>query len=289
MYAHSINYVPVDFIKAQVIGLSVSNFINNPMLSEPISIYSGELLTKTIYKYKNLSIKIFVNNNRIEFSGSLHTFYNNGLHNHNDFGKTQFKIAINRLYSELNIKPKNLYLLHLEWGFNIKPPRDSNYIIDSLIQHKSVNKTVSIDCKIEGKYSQFKHSDFILKIYNKSQQFKLNSELLRIEIKQTNWSKYRLKGIRTLNDFINTDGSIFFNELLKQWERVIFFDIDNSKIDGYYKYQTTTFWNELRQNYSNKTFKYHFDKLKELNKEIGHNTQSSIIKALQDKGNELQL
>ena len=75
-----IRYVPIDFIKTKVIGLTPNHFRNNPLLINPKSVFDGEILTKTIYSYKNLSIKIFENNNRIEFSGSLHTFYNGGIH-----------------------------------------------------------------------------------------------------------------------------------------------------------------------------------------------------------------
>jgi hypothetical protein len=289
MHIQTIEYVPIDFIKAEVIGMQIEDFTSNPILEAPVSIYDGELLTKTIYNYKNLRIKIFENNKRIEFSGSLHTFYNDGKHNYNDFSKSMLNEALSVLFKSLKIKPHNLYLIHLEWGFNIEPPFTSNYVLDRLIQHKSINKTVGIDCKIEGKYIQFKHSNMVFKIYNKAKHFNLKNELMRIEIKQTNWSKYRIQGIRTLADFMNSCKNQFLNELLNQWNRVIFYDIDNCKEDKYLKYQTHIFWDETRKNRSNKNFKYHFDKLKKLNEEIGFNSQNIIRDAIIKKGNELQL
>ena len=289
MQLHHLEYVPIDFIKAQIVGMSVQDFTHNPLLQDPTSIYKGELLTKTIYSYKNLDIKIFENNNRIEFSGSLHTFYNNGKHNHNDFSQSMFNTALVRLFECLGIHPVNLYLIHLEWGYNLDPMMQSNYIIDRLVQHKSVNKTVGIDCKSDGKYIEFKHTTMKLKIYNKGLHFKLKSEVLRIEIKQTNWSKYRRQGIVTLDDFICSDKTPFFDELLEQWYRVIFYDIDNNEHHKHFKYQTNIFWDETRKNRSNKNFKYHFDKLKRLNKNIGNNTQNKIQDLLIKKGNELQL
>lgn len=289
MTIQSMRYIPIDFIKAKIIGLTPQHFYKNPLLINPQSIFNGETLSKTIYKYKNISIKIYENNNRVEFSGSLHTFYNDGLHNHNDFNQTSFLMALNTLYLDLGIKPENLYLLHLEWGFNLKPPKESNYILDRAIQHKSVNKTVGVDCKIEGKYIQFKHSTKILKIYNKAMHFKLKKEVLRIEIKQINWSEYRLKGIETLQDFINSDKTLFYNELIDQWHRVILYDVNHKISVDYIKYQTQIYWDELREGYSNKAFKYHVDKLKKLNKTIGYNTQEKITRLIVKKGNELQL
>lgn len=288
MQTQRIEYVPIDFIKAVVRGMTPEDFSDNPLFSKPKSIFNGELLSKTIYEYKNLSIKVFENNHRIEFSGSLHTFYNNGEHNYNDFGKRQFNEALERLSRTLNIQPENLYLLHLEWGYNIVPPKETDYILDRLVQHKSVNRTVGMDCS-EGKYTQFKHSTLTLKIYNKGKQFQLNDEVLRMEIKQTNWSKYRLQGVVTLQDFIDCDKRQFFDELLKQWERVVFYDIDHSKTEPHYQYQTSTFWDETRRTKSNKSVKYHFDKLKRLNETKGFNTQNQIIEILIAKGNELQI
>lgn len=289
MNIRSSRYIPIDFIKAQILDLSPEHFQSNSLLENPKSLFNGELLTKTIYSYKNLSIKIFENNNRIELSGSLHTFYNDGKHNYNDFSHESFSMALKALYNELGIAPSNLYLLHLEWGFNITPPRSTNYILDRAIQHNSVNKTVGIDCKVEGKYIQFKHSTKILKIYNKGMHFQLGKELIRIEIKQTNWSEYRLNGIRTLQDFIDDDKQPFYDQLLHQWNRVILYDIDDKKTTQYLKYQTHTFWDQLRQTRSNKSFKYHFDKLKRINETDGFNTQNKITELIINKGNELQL
>tara|TARA_B110000046_G_scaffold120733_1_gene127388 strand:+ start:3440 stop:4309 length:870 start_codon:yes stop_codon:yes gene_type:complete len=289
MEVAQIKYVPIDFIKTAVIGMTPDHFHNNPLLTNPKSIFDSEILTKTIYSHKNLSIKIFENNNRIEFSGSLHTFYNNGMHNYNDFNSKAFIIALNSLYLDLGIKPQNLYIIHLEWGYNIKPPVKTNYILDRLLQHKSVNKTVGIDCKIEGKYSQFKHSAKILKIYNKGMHFKIGYEMLRVEIKQINWSEYRLKGITTLQDFIKADKTLFVDELLHQWKRTILYDIQDTLEPKNLQYQTAIFWDELRENKSNKTFKYHFDKLNKLNESIGRNTKNKIIDLIIKKSNELQL
>jgi hypothetical protein len=232
---------------------------------------------------------IFDNNNRIEFKGSLHTFYNDGGHNHNDFGINEFTIALKLLYEDLNISPSNLYLIHLEWGFNIIVPFSVRYVLDRLIQHGSVNKTVGMDCQIEGHYLQFKHSTFTSKYYNKGLHSKLDVELIRIEIKQTNWSEYRRSGIVTLEDFIQADKTPFINELISQWNKVVLYDIDNDKTDKFLKYQTHTFWDNLRKTKSNKSFKYHFDKLKNLNNKIGFNIQNRITELIIKKGNELQL
>lgn len=288
MHTQRVNYVPIDFIKAQIIGMKPEDFSENPLLGNPKSIFKGDLLITTIYQYRNIKIKIFENKKRIEFSGSLHTFYNNGEHNYNDFGYSQFNEALILLFTCFNIRPVNLYLIQLEWGFNLQPPKKTVYVIDRAIQHNSVNKTVGIDGP-EGKYTQFIHSNYRLKIYDKAQQNHLPNELLRIEMKQTNWSKYRKMGIVTLQDFIESDKKPFMDELIKQFSRVVFYDIDHRITEQYCKYQIHTFWDETRRDYSNKSFKYHFDKLERLNETIGFNTKNLLIEQIIQKGNELQL
>lgn len=281
--------MPIDFIKAEIIDISQSIISDNPLLTFicKVNMRTGEISEHKEAYYKNFKIQIF-KSGRIWLSGSIHTFYNDGKHNYNDLNQSCFKRALKQLKSDLRLEPKNLKILNLEWGFNLSPPTNTNYILDRTMQHLSSNKTVGIDCKSEGKYTQFKHSSYILKLYNKGLQYKLDAEVLRIEIKQTNWSKYRAKGIYSLDDFIKCDKKLFFNELINQWSNVIFYDIDNSITKKHIEYQTTVFWDEKKKNNSRKSKKYHFDKLKKLNKSIGFDNQSKIIELLKSKSDELQ-
>lgn len=282
------HYVPVDFIKAQVNGMSPSDFENNTLL-ESTRIVDDDEIVKTIYRYKNLRVTVYTNNDRIELSGSLHSFYNGGFHNHNDFNKSNFKWSVDEVYDKLNILPENLRILQLEWGYNIEPPVFASQVIDSLVQHKSVNKTVGIDNKNDGHYVQFVHSNYILKIYNKGLHFKLKKDLLRLEVKQTNWSEFRQQGFITLKDYMEGDNTLFFDTLIRHWGNVILYDIRKESKKNDYKYHTNTFWDDRRQNYSYKNFKHHSDKLRHLNHVEGYNTQEKIKSILKDKGKELQL
>ena len=289
MVHSGVKYVPIDFIKAQVLNKKKHHFLSNDLFGNVNHIYKNGALSKTILTYKNLKITIYENNHRIELSGSLHTFYNNGKHNHNDFGYLAFLKALEWLKQDLDLEPSDLYLIQLEWGYNLKLPLNVGEFLDRCIQHRSVNKTVGIDCPKDGKYIQFKHSNYILKVYDKGTQFKLPEEVLRVEIKRTNWSEYRNLGITTFQDFIDYDKSIFLNELITQWERILFFDLEVCEENKFLKYSNQSFWTELRRTKSNKNFKYHFDKLKELNKNIGLNRRLDIVAEIIKKGNELQL
>jgi len=290
MSFQSASYVPVDYIKCELKGIEKSLLFNNKLLDfkSVLNRRTGEISENMVAHFKNIKIIIF-GSGRIWFSGSLHMFYNDGKHNHNDFNKSAFQSILNELKISLGIYPENMRILNLEWGFNIIPPCQTNYILDRVIQHKSVNKTVKIDCPIDGKYIQFKHSNYILKLYNKGQHFKLNKELFRIEIKQTNWSSYRTKGIETLQQFIDVDKTFFVNEILKKWQMVVFYDINNLITYSYVIFSSQIFWSDLRKNSYRKKFKDNFDKLKELNKSIGFDNQDKISALIKAKSNELQV
>lgn len=284
-----LKYIPVDFIKAEITGLSKEMFYRNPRIGIPKTQFLGDVLHYTLYKYQNLSIKIFENSDRIIFAGSLHTFFNNGIHNYNDFDYSSFGLALERLKEELGIEPKNLRILQLEWGFNISPPKPSNYILDRLVHHRTVPPTKGKDSLDDGHYLQFVHSDYRLKVYDKAKHFELKGELLRIEMKQTNWKKYREKGIFTFSDFIECEKDVFYKELISQWERIAFYDIDHNITRNYLHYALISYWKELRLNRSNRNFKYHFDKLDVLNVEKGHNCKTLISKSIINMGNKFQL
>jgi len=283
-------YIPIDFIKVELRGINRKELESNTNLDfkSIINRATGEISEfKTAY-YKNLKIIIF-KSGRIWLSGSLHVCFNEGKHNYNNYGLNEFKTVLNELENALNLKPYNMFILNLEWGFNIELKTNISFILDRLLQHKSINKTVGLDCKIEGKYIQFKHSNYILKIYDKGTQFKLNKNLVRIEIKQMNWSCYRKKGIVTLRDFIEADKSLFLNEPVNQWQSVILYDINHNITKDFIEYSTLIYWNDLRNKGSRRKFKYHFDKLKELNNSKGYGNQDLIADLIKSKCNELQL
>lgn len=279
------DYIPIDFIKAVVKGVDVEVFTQNPLLEFTEIVDKHGEVKCSIAEYYNLVIKVR-RNNRIELSGSFHIFFNEGRHNFNDFDKHSFLWVTKHLAQTLKIEPHHLYILHLEWGLNINPNKPTNDILDHCCQHRSVMRTNRID-SIEGRYIQFEHSEYILKLYNKGLQYGAGKEIFRVEIKQINWSKYRKLGVKTLADFIEFPKELFINELITQWQSVVLYDIDETIEKLFIDYDRETFWKGLR-NKSRTTFKRHFDKLKELNQTKGFDTQMIITEILLDKFRELR-
>ena len=177
-----------------------------------------------IRTYKNLVFKRFCN--RLEISGSIHYFFNNGLHNANDFNINDCISTFKELINHFNIKPSKFKVIGLEYGYNIQPVKDVNDILSSLRfygRKKIVESLYYKNFYVAGtKYKS-------VKIYNKFQDCPKYSKrnILRFEVK-TNENAFVVKlGINTLEDLLNIN---IYNRLsesiLKEWQTIILFDFD---------------------------------------------------------------
>jgi len=275
-------YIPIDFIKVQIIGYEKEHFTNNPLLEFTHVLDNDEVKFQKC-TFENFTLKIYVSG-YIVLGGSIHKYFNNGLHNYNDFNKYDFDHSIQRLTNFLNIETSSMRIIHLEYGFNLNLDTQVDSILNNLMVHKRVEMEQPINDK-RGKYNQFKHSNYIIKIYDKGKQYKQPKNILRIEIKQTNWSEYRLKGIITLNDFVQVDKKPFVNNLIKKWNEILFFDPLNKDEHKWSKYSNKNFWIELNTK-SNKTYNKHQKRLFQINSSYG--TQNKISEFIITTQNLLQ-
>ena len=281
------DYIPLDFIKAEVVGLDKDYFLNNEQL-----VFTPQLIDRDEIHYyylidENMKIKVY-ENNKIFISGSLHKYSNDGFHNYDSFTYLRFLEVVEKIKERFGIEPKHLRILCLEHGYNITPPIDPDLIIDHLIKHR--NK----DCEIllsndRARYKQFKHNNYILKIYNKGKQYDRKDLILRIENKQTNWSEFRKNfGITTLEDFMAFDKTTFVDSLLTKWNDVLFYDPTIKGNDKYIKYRDVNFWNELRATVSRKTYCIHVNRLKELNATKGKDVQRLVSDLILEKAKSMR-
>jgi hypothetical protein len=278
-------YIPLDFIKTEVIGLSTDHFTGNRHLLFTTHLKDRDTVVFDWCEIDNIKLKIYPSG-RIELSGSLHKYSNNGEHNYNDFDFYAFRNVLTRLYSDFGVMPKNLRIIQLEYGLNLTPDIKTETILRGLFQHKTV--TFDRFSNRHGTYYQAEHSQYFLKVYNKGKQYKLDRECMRIEIKQRNWTNYRKQGICTLQDFIETDKTIFIKYLTDRWDEVVFYDLTDKHLSKWGKYSNELYWRNLRKKNTNKTFSVHLKKLRELNNQYGNNTQLKVTEMIYSKLDELQ-
>lgn len=280
------DYIPLDFIKTQIIGLNPEHFLNNKNLLFTPVLIEGDTVKYYYCEIDNIKIKIY--SNSMFLSGSLHKFHNKGIHNHNDFNLRAFRGVLKRFYELFKVLPENLKLICLEYGVNIKPPIESDKIINHLMQHKHKDFESKIS-NGNGNFKQAQHTDYIIKVYNKAKQYKLNDEVLRIEVKETNLRQHRARGVYSLQDFILSDKTFYVEQLTEKWNDVILYDITSNQINHWNQYNNINFWRELSNKKTRTTYHRHRHALKELNETKGQNIQGKITEIIKAKINELQI
>jgi hypothetical protein len=292
------NYVPIDYIKTELIEFNCINLVQESSLNfgELINSDTGEFVKRfssngiekkpcRTASHKNLIFRFYPDTGRLFMSGSLHTYWNNGEHNANLFDIGAFNEVLNELNSLFGIKPHHLKITQIEWGVNISPPIKSNAIIDACLFQKWVRFEVKYD-NSEGKYHQAEHKKYyIIKIYNKGLQFGLGKEMLRFERKQLDYLKYtKQKGIgQTLADLINSDFIGMKETLLFNLNEVLFFSpLIKDENDKMMRYRDPLFWVDLRHEVSSTMVHKHIKKLRCLNSSKGGDIQGQLSELINE-------
>lgn len=297
-------YIPIDFIQGEIVGMPTTTLTNNPNLvfTQDVDTSTGEIKTRVSREgdilqpmqkaeYKGLTFEHYLKSDTVYFFGSLHIFWNDGQHNHNDFGQNEFSESLKRLQSELGIAPRNIRLQKLEYGVNICPPMETRDILDHCFQHRGVDKITGQQDE-KGHFIEFRHTDYRIKVYDKAKQNFLSHQLMRVEIHVKCWAKYsRLKGlnhlkIKDLNEFILTDKTSLVNDLLNKWSEIIFFDPTNT--DYYNAFNSPMYWRKLKRQANTSKRKRKRDKLRQMNKEHGKDIQGQVAREIAHKIGSLQ-
>ena len=276
----------IDFIKFEIKDETLRNTVweNSDLeyLSETdyLNKNTGELRTVQRKNHRNLIFTKY--DNRLEISGSLHKYKNNGLHNADDFTLSDCIKTIKTLCTKFNINPEICYPTNLEFGVNIIAPIDVSDLVKWLRFH---NRTQFVkfpdlkECYFAGT------SYFGVKAYNKTANFPQYAipNLFRFEGK-TRQSKYlNAKDITTIADLTKP---IVLRRLamilLSEWGNVLIFDKRHKKTA---KYCNTDYWLDIINSKHRNTF---VNQKKIYYKKLGKNgLQNLISKGIEEKLNVL--
>ena len=195
----------IDGYKILNLPVNMDELKNNPLLSfegkyneRDFDILIDKPLT-ALYKEQIFTIK----NHNAKLKGSLHKFHNNGIHNYNDFYFSDLTNAIFDLCIKFNIPAEVTEFNNLEFGVNIyipiAPEELFKYVINyrgTMFQKFNIPNSKGIECI---------KSNFIIKMYDKGNQYKLPGNLLRFEIKVVRMQFFIDNGvnIKTLADLTN--------------------------------------------------------------------------------------
>ena len=236
--------MPIDFLKCKILDEELINQVwKNPLLefeSKYEKRYDDVIYEVVTRKFENL---FFVKHqNRLEISGSIHYFFNDGLHNANDFYIEDCIETVNHIQDIFNLDLEKCFLVNLEYGVNILPSIPISELMLNLIYHEKhpfIRSMEYDEYRIAGN-STYKQA----KTYNKGVQFPqyCNPNTFRFEIKTGQAKFIKRLGLLNLNDLTNADNyNSLLASLLKEWDNILLFD-KSKKID--IKFLNTHFWEE---------------------------------------------
>lgn len=239
----------VDFVK-----FTVANFkeiTTNPLLKFICKPNKDKTKSYKEAIYNGITFKSY-DSGYLTVSGSLHKYYNEGEHNHNDFTFSMLQLVIEDLQNKFHFDLDDCYLHNIELGVNITPVVDTQSIMEGLIIHKNKD----FDVRKRGFYKQVHHSQYYLKVYNKANQYNLSGQLMRFELKVIKMERLKKIGIRKLGDLQETHwiGSMH-DVLLHEWDKILLFDksinIDsftNKKQLQLHRWKDSSYWLHLEKN-----------------------------------------
>ncbi len=243
----------LDLFKFRITDVAQIDTVWNNELLEYVGkserLYIDEIKEKQIRKYKNL---IFIKyQDRLEISGSIHYFYNDELHNADDFYIEDCISAIIQIKNIFDLDLNKCKLINLEYGVNINPIINVTDLVHNLIYHSTrqfVRTTIHNDFKQAGNeaYKQ-------VKAYNKSVQFPHECEnTFRFEVRTREHKFLKKLGIVSLQDLVDIKNyDKLITSLLNEWDNVLLFDLSKD-IDT--KFFNTHFWEDVLKNGSRNKF-----------------------------------
>lgn len=228
----------------------------------------------------------------MSLGGSLHKFFNNGLHNYNDFSIADVQEAISTLAATYGIRPNAATLRGLEFGVNIELPFNPDRLIKALICHNEKG-FAEINIKRVALGTVCSRSEYELKVYNKTKQ--ANSpvkNLLRIELKVKKMRFLAPYGVACLADLTDAGKAKLLGEKLAEvFSEVLIYDnsIDKSQLSPAKRltlanYKNPKYWQGLTrlERYRNKA---RFESL--IAQHSGTNIKAVVLGLIQQKVAEL--
>jgi hypothetical protein len=225
-------------------------------LTNKLSVLTGEVMEYP-KKGNDSNLQITVNLKSTTIIGSLHKYKNlvwdNGDQNYDDFNYCHIQEIIRGLIKKYDIE-KDTVLTNLEFGFNLTVSKDPKTIIDSNVlmnNFKAPNKNLKFSGS--GDYKEFQLTDYRIKIYNKSKQYKLNENILRVELKIIQKRLLQKLGVYCLEDLLDKDVlKRLFKLLTEKFEGLIIVDefdpeiIPETTCSKLNKYMNSNYWIRIK-------------------------------------------
>lgn len=293
----------LDFLKLQTYDLTLVDYFdsNNTLTwlsdTDKLTHLDNEVITtKKIKQFKGILFYFY--SNRLDILFKPHYYFNDNLHNANDFKIVDCINIVNNFKDVFKIDLTTLKVVNIEFGINVLSPIDIKDLITFLAYHEknefrtdtglSYSKK-SFSINRNGTSNQYK----IIKAYAKGLQFPLYTDIntFRFEVKSKE-RKYCINqlGIHTANDLLNVDVYYKMIEtLIKEFKEVLILDcntnfdsLNSKELKKIINYNNPFLWykikNQNRNSFSKNKTKYY----KLINK-VKNNLKNNLEKIIFDK------
>jgi hypothetical protein len=285
--------MPIDYTTLKVLGYDSSTILNNIKLdfTRNIDADTGVYLdNKRIAEHHYCKIIVY-DTGSIYFKGSLHKMYNsikniyapnyipdapyNGF-NGNLFTYDNIYEIICYLENLFNTKRQFFVFQKIEIGVNLSISVCPKKITTNLLESQGKR----FELRYNENFAQVEKDDYYLKIYNKSNQYNINDNILRVEIKTKRMREFASTEIKTLADITPDNLYQAILRLYSRWDSVLLYDItiDKNKLNKAQKnelenkFQYPKYWTSIKANNKHKPRKRYLEivelQSKTLHKEI---------------------
>ena len=292
-----------DYTKIKLIDIDIEHLFSLPCL-EFETIYNEKtyvLSKKHVAKYHHCKITIY-DTGSVYFSGSIHKLYNslNNIKAPNyktsktdkGYNGNQFKLVnileVRTHLTELfNCQPHQMLFKNIEFGVNTEPTFCPNLFTKGLLTHKG-NK---FEYRHKNNFAQSIKQHFIFKIYNKGNQYKMNTDTLRIELKYLKMAEVKKLGITTFADINKDTLNNAKEQLLKRFDTILYYDytinkksLSNKQKQTLIKYSNPRYWIEdLKPNHRDREKK----RLKKIINDYSENLHEQLKQEIIKKCTEI--
>ena len=229
----------IDLLKLETTNTTQIDYLFNHELldwhsdTDKINIFDKEVInTKKIKQYKGIYFCFY--SNKLDILFKPHYYFNDNLHNANDFKIIDCIAVIYEVKNALNLDLEVFKVINIEYGLNILSPIDIRNLITYIIYHsKNEFKTDTGLSYSKKSYSVTKYGTAnqykIIKAYAKGLQFPRYSDIntFRFEVKSKKSRFINKLGVYSLTDLLHVN--VYFalvNSLIVEFEDTLILDCE---------------------------------------------------------------
>lgn len=293
----------MDFLKLETYTISQIDYFKNHSLldwvsdTDRINNFDNEVITtKKVKQYKGIYFCFY--SNKLEIRFKPHYYFNDNLHNANDFRIIDCINVLVEVKNALKIDLQAFKVVNIEYGLNCISPINIKDLITYLTYHEKNEFRTDIELAYSkksysvtanGTANQYK----IIKAYAKGLQFPndANINTFRFEVKSKKSRFINPLGIYTANDLLNPNVYLTLVEsLINEFEKVLVLDcatdyrsLTQKEQNKIAKYNNPMEWYKINNASNRNSFSKNKTAYYKLTDKVPNNLKSQLRQIIYDK------